>query len=329
MKTRNPELDIVRGIAVYLVVLGHLLDLLGDPAAALNLCHLAVFFFVSGYLLYFSMQRHGARELFSGRIRALIIPYLIWSFVSYAANLFLMYVTSAEMTAERILAEFVDIFLLGRSLWFLIQLFLANSLILLCWRLANHERVFWLLNIGCFVMLCLLLPNEWMQFNLFTRLYVYFIAGFIIAKHPGIRERNNTKTVLALRIILACAYPMMVWRFVESGLYFQMSDKVPAMLIGLLIGADGVSLLFLIAKLLCKTGLHEGLVDIGTYSIDIYVTHMFPVKFVPVQWMLERVSSAVAVPIMAVYAGFIVAMIWLTAKYILRRLRLYRLSVGR
>lgn len=118
---REIDKDIDKGIAIYLVVLGHLF---GGANPYITFCHMPVFFFVSGYFAYSSMQKHKSRDIIKRKIESLLIPYLFWSGVSFVANVGVKYL-NGSITRDMIKVEFIDVFLMARSVWFLVILFLT------------------------------------------------------------------------------------------------------------------------------------------------------------------------------------------------------------
>lgn len=329
---RNPEIDIVKGIAIGLVVLGHLLDLIGDAAPAINLCHIAAFFFVSGFLLPGSLERHGAGTVLRSKAKGLLIPYLCWSGVSLAANLALAALRGGGLTPAVLMAEFTDIFLRARSVWFLLQLLFAHCVFLACRRVAGEAKAFCAVNLAAYALIYALLPDDWFQFILFKRLYGFFLAGYAFAAVPALGKARATPQFRRVLVGAACAYPALVWAFYRSGLYTRMvessRDPIPVAL-GMLIGAAGVALIGVAAGLIKGRRVGGALAIVGQYSIDIYVIHMFPVKFLPVQSLTARLPGTLIYVALILYAAAIVAGCCLLASKVFRRFRLYRMSVGR
>jgi len=71
-KVREEWVDIARGIAMLLVVLGHM----GVARTFIYTFHMPVFFFISGYLY----KKRNGRSLLKYECKKIILPYLIWGF---------------------------------------------------------------------------------------------------------------------------------------------------------------------------------------------------------------------------------------------------------
>lgn len=137
VENRVEWLDAVRGIAIVLVVFGHVWrglyssGLLTSQAAyedldrAVYLFHMPVFFIVSGLLFEATVKRHGISGSFFRRVETVLYPLVLWSYVT-AAFLFLAgSVTNRQLpVADLLTYPFPpkDIF------WFLAALFVAQSL---------------------------------------------------------------------------------------------------------------------------------------------------------------------------------------------------------
>ena len=82
VKKRYDSLDILKGISIFMVVWGHLIDSENILFRYLNNIHLPVFFIISGYLLAGSLSRYPCECVFKKKFLHLFIPFLSWSIVS-------------------------------------------------------------------------------------------------------------------------------------------------------------------------------------------------------------------------------------------------------
>jgi fucose 4-O-acetylase-like acetyltransferase len=142
MKKRQIEFDIAKGIAIYLVVLGHVLNqVAGLDVPLISFCHMPVFFFISGYFLSHSIS---STDDFSSIVRkkakSLLIPYLSWSAISLLANSIIGIHNQINTgTVYNFGNEAHDIFINARSVWFLIMLFFSSMVILLCAYICSKK----------------------------------------------------------------------------------------------------------------------------------------------------------------------------------------------
>ena len=90
---RNQLLDIAKGVAIILVVWGHALQQYSglDQYTTINLWmerflisfHMPLFMLISGYLFYFSLQRHTESDIVKVRFRMFILPILTMSVIRF------------------------------------------------------------------------------------------------------------------------------------------------------------------------------------------------------------------------------------------------------
>lgn len=88
---RSKSIDILKGIAIFLVVLGHAIqygngiDYLSNQNFFDNLIfkiiysfHMPLFMLISGYLFYYSISKKNIKELLKSRFTSIIIPIIAW-----------------------------------------------------------------------------------------------------------------------------------------------------------------------------------------------------------------------------------------------------------
>ena len=120
-------------------------------------------------------------QILLNKIKTLIIPYLIWSSISFVSNLGLLYLHK-NLSLNSAMEEFYCIFINSRSVWFLIQLFFAFFVFIVCKKIAKKLKLSAILvNIIAYVILCEILPLEIFSFVKFKWLYPFFLLGYIIS----------------------------------------------------------------------------------------------------------------------------------------------------
>ena len=188
---RKREFDIARGFAVYLVVLGHLLEQGADRDIALiTFCHMPVFFMISGYFM--KLGQKGALTTAIKKIKRLLIPYFVWSGVSFGANVALGFLRG-QMSAGGAAKEFLDIFLYARSAWFLIMLFAAEMLGICAALLAKRIKISVYPVMGAmWLAMGLIQSDEIFKIYKLKWLFPFFILG-VFLKEFGLYEKANKK----------------------------------------------------------------------------------------------------------------------------------------
>ena len=91
----------------------------------------------------------------------------------------------------------------------------------------------------------------------------------------------------------------------------------------------GIVGIFFISMLINKIKYFRVFSKIGQCSMDIYVMHMFLIKFIPITKILNNIADMWIPVILCVYCGFIIAILYLLIKYLLVKIRIYRIAVGR
>lgn len=84
---RIPELDVFKGLAIILVVSGHVISknwegaLDSHPAYTwIYSFHMPLFFFISGFLIHYTFADRRAMKCLGKKALALLVPYFVWCF---------------------------------------------------------------------------------------------------------------------------------------------------------------------------------------------------------------------------------------------------------
>ena len=116
-------LDVVRGIGILLIVLGHIStekNIIVRYAYSFNV---ALFFIVTGYLLKFKNKNIYIKDQLKNKFTTLIIPYYFFSLFFILTNIFINGLNIKNMVSE--IAQIL-MFIPSNALWFLPALFFAE-----------------------------------------------------------------------------------------------------------------------------------------------------------------------------------------------------------
>lgn len=177
---RDCTLDYLRGLAIFMIVLGHLYFYSGKSYESFiwNICNtiqISVFIFVSGYLAHKSIIKYSFVDFMKSRIIRLIIPFL---------SFFLLWEAINGINIQNTILFITDEFKQG--FWFMIVLFelmvilATNALLAKKWKINRHYLdIFWLglINIYHFAATNLDTMNQTLSLNLLWHYYPIFMIG--------------------------------------------------------------------------------------------------------------------------------------------------------
>ena len=184
-KKRDDYFDIVRGIAVFLMLWGHSIQYSSCGTfdffenrlyQFIYSFHMPLFMLLAGYFFYFSLQKHAIGNTLLNRVRSLGIPLLVWGFFSVLCNYWL-YKSPISISQW---------YNSCKGFWF-VWVTLALSIItgLIEWCISLLSKLFTtplysLLHVVVFL-LVILIPNNIpiLRYHLFQYMYPYFIIGFL------------------------------------------------------------------------------------------------------------------------------------------------------
>lgn len=344
-KPRNLAFDACKGLAIYAVVMIHVETVLTWRIPTETVA-MPAFFFISGYFFsrYFLSSERGESKQFLKKCKRLFLPFLVWSCVALIFNLVLEILKNGGIIgfAEIVRTQSFDIFIHARSLWFLICLFYTFVFTLLCHcigRMAcpNSKYAGLIIAIIGYALLYLFVydaaDNSFLRFFKFQWLYPYFLFGCVIRREAieGFLAFACNHRVAFLASAL-CVLGLMYVSYDREAYTLWCEPDARArggvlfLTVYYLIGAAGTLSLLGISGLLSKTKrVGPILVDIGKYSLDVYVMHMFFVKvllmFLPGGFVESGLYAYVVAPLMGMV---IVAATYLLAKKVFSRIPVYR-----
>ena len=183
-KSRNPFIDILKGVAVFLMLWGHCIQYCvagsqidffeNNVFQFIYSFHMPLFMLVSGYLFFFSFSKRGLKELLVHRVQSFVQPIVFCSFFNYLVTTVLF----AAMRGKFGAAFNGDWLSNLSSLWFLWSVLAASIATAVVCKKAKRLPV-QILLLAAMIPLIALFPN--MNENIY--MYPYFVLGFYFAQY--------------------------------------------------------------------------------------------------------------------------------------------------
>lgn len=287
MKDRITYIDIAKGIGIFFVIWGHII-LNGPGYNFIYAFHMPLFFFLSG-LVFSDKKYESGKEFIKKRLKTLILPYIIWSIVTY---LYWVLVENRFAGNANIISPFIQIFISQGSsgymlhnipMWFVLCLFLVEIIYYYICKIKNFAfRRITILSLG--IIGCIMtLENSFFDFTkLFwsaeialVALPFYWIGNEISNKF----DKVTLGTKICDRKILSIAISVILFSvlLITSNLNPDISmgsDKLGNWLLFYINAILGIILIMLISIMIKSNDFLEFL---GKHSFFIMATH-FPVR---------------------------------------------------
>jgi len=281
MKERLVYIDQMKGIAILLVVMGHLIGYNTDCDAAFGFIysfHMPLFFMISGYLGYKttnidSFKTYGI--FLKKKFIAILLPFLFWNLIVEK------YFLQTEWHIP-VLDDLNYALIIWNRLWFLKTLFIIFVLYgLTHWISQKYARrkacfgvdIFSFLVIIAGMCVCIVTINR----ELFSSLLLYtsfFYAGMFISKYNRIENLVMNHYVFVGSIVL---FLTLVGHWDQEG---GNIDKIYKCIIAPM---AYITILNICRRISWNPKVSHQFVLFGKYSLAIYIVHFYLVVFMNYQ----------------------------------------------
>lgn len=288
-QTRNMYLDIVKGVIIVLVVMGHSIQY-GNGYVYLDgenfydnsvfkfiySFHMPIFMLVSGYLFNNSIEKYAPLHLFMKKMRMLIIPILLFGLLDRRMGILMLHLLRGNVNILDFIREYLSFVFVDYYLWFLWSVFLNSMIIQIVHRYG--DRV-WLYLIIWGV--SLLIPDDTLR-GVYSFMYPFFVIGYLTAKHGFICHSMSKElpilTISSFLLFLPCLFFFERESYVyvsgqcicrENGWHFFLLD-IYRLLTGLLGSTFVLCLLKLLYDRLFVQKTMSLMIILGKYSMGIY-----------------------------------------------------------
>lgn len=288
MEKQNKTINIVKGVAIFLVVFGHVIQnsmianaqdfYMNELFRVIYSFHMPLFIFISGYLIAFSINRKSKNEILKSRIKGLLIPFISWTIIAFLIKLLITIITQ---NGSLILCfkDFMRDILIYPAIWFLYVLFILTCLFLIAIKLQEKFG-----NIAFIVMyLCILIIpfNEYFGIYYIKWFYPFYIVGYFFNKY---NFKFSNKKILIISFI-CFVFLLQYWskndyiyinkmQIINSNYLFEIRD----IMYRYIIAFTGILFVWNLSALFSNTKISNIFINFGTYSIDIYLLQRYIVE---------------------------------------------------
>lgn len=218
---RKIYLDVVKGIAIISVVLGHCIqfgsgrEFLQSEAffadavfKAIYGCHMALFMLVSGYLFGISLKRHTWSQVFASRFTSLLLPLMSWGLIGVVVAV--IHYHGIVPLLKAIVWQYLY------HMWFIWAIFYNSLFVLMLRRFCKDSALIYFIA----WLLLFVIPDAF-NLSLYKYMYPYFLCGYLTCKFD-LLARLQDRICSNWGLLMACAvsYVLLMQFFVyESYIY--------------------------------------------------------------------------------------------------------------
>lgn len=291
VRERNQRIDVVRGVAIVLVVLGHAIQSVYPDYENVFLFrliysfHMPLFMYLSGRVSYKSNGANG-KEWLKRRFLSLLIPFIVWIPLPYIFN------WNNEVVWERVKHVIKDP---TCGSWFLLVLFMICMSLTAIQSISIYFKIKVEYAILAFIVISTITVNiipVWIGIALTVKYSVFFYSGYLREKWADqiISKRMQGKCQILLGIIWIFLTPF--WKRVgyHLDIFSTMVSKgisrplIKALNLGFdwLVAFGGIAFVFSMCLAFSKKKIFFFVGKLGQYTIEIYLLHKYFFYFISV-----------------------------------------------
>lgn len=285
----DKTINIAKGIAIFSMVIGHVINHESSLSIFIYKWHMPLFFFFSGF--FFNIQKYKFKNFLIRKIKSLYIPFILWSLLILGLHNFLVKIHidslpyyglhEYKLLTYRIIFELKQYEPLLGTFWFLVQLLAVNIfsyLFFLCIKYIRKDIHFIAKSlILCLSVILSILFNKYniciyYHINWITFLaLVFFITGNILNSFHLTGKKQLIYSTLFLFIISQWSFKEMInLSYNEIILYY-------------LSGICGIIIIYNFSMILTNTGFIGNIFSyMGQRSMSIMILHFSCFKLVSI-----------------------------------------------
>lgn len=317
---RNEKIDLLKGIAIILVVMGHAMSGIEYMTLPFNIIysfHMPLLFFLSGYLLEMTKVKYeqmGILSFIRQKAVSLLLPYTAWTIlVPWLTSMFSMEVLHNSLVSVTGIH--------GGGIWFLPVLFGLILMYAFVWFLRDmlfkQKDGFWkdviLLLVGVAVLVVLAVVTQYSYLTNMMSYAIPFFFGVFTNKYQFIEKIIKMKWICVLSMgLYILLFPF--FDFYDTSMMTQVKRIVLS-----------VFAIIVLWNLCWKESYHNitlrFVVICGQYSLAIYLIHGYLSKW---KLILHRFDAVIPGTVISVLGSLMICTICIICAKILEKTKLTR-----
>jgi fucose 4-O-acetylase-like acetyltransferase len=292
MRDRSTLIDIMKGILILLVVVGHVIQFNNYNNFDNNIIfrfiysfHMPAFFVVSGFLFGYSKCKDKIFLLLCNNTFRLVIPFITWYVIKYIIDK--QWVNYTFFNFIKLIIKSPD-----NGLWFLWVLFVIRVIFILLKKISNKLHYNELMIIIIFSLLIILLkPVRVLGIDLVKTYYTYFCLGYIANKEINIIKKININNkMFKYSSIVIFIIAAMQWNRTGAPFFynenlngsFGVVYKIIVKIYNIITALLGSLFIFFISDLVVKKNktILKSLSYLGKNTLGIYAIHFYLVDLI-------------------------------------------------
>lgn len=312
------EINILRGISIVLVVLGH--SFIGENnniliryvIKVIYSFHMPIFFFVSGFLAIKIFNLDNIIEKFKflkNKFIKLMIPYFLVTLLAIPIKLVMNSFVKRKIEMSEVI---IDMFVFPNknpvaSLWFIYTLFIIFFIAVICNKIKVNKMIY--ISLTC-LLISAFFKVEFMNIYGVFRNLVFFYLGLLIRITYKLEEINNSKNNIRLFIFTLSLILFINIFFVDNPILIE--------IVYLFTGVFGIFMGVFLSRIIYKNiNLNKILCKINKYALPIYLFSWFTQNCIGyVGYKILNIRYSIVI-IFTFIAGFMPIIIY---KYTIRKI---------
>ena len=290
-ENRSKELDIIKGITIFLVVYGHVIQYTSINNynffenyifKLIYIFHMPVFGLLSGFLFYNLKNKEFkdlsiVKQIIQKKFMQLIVPAIVWTLIVGVIKIGFNIIMKNELS---LLSQIITLVKsIPMNLWFLWGIFYCSLAIVIIEGIFNGRKKIY----GISLIIMMLIPDIF-NLHLYKYIYFYFMIGYLTKKY-NFKKSINIKTLVVIFLVGFCLwntetyiYNSKMFLFGEFGAVHQLQINLFRFVIGLI---GSYLFIFCIHKLLTsknKKFVVKWFNNLGNKSLGIYIISSYSVE---------------------------------------------------